>query len=396
MTRGRDRERLRVTDVARRIQALPPYVFAELDRKIKEKAAAGIDVISLGIGDPDQPTPRHVVDAAKEAADDPSTHRYPSYTGMPEFRQTVAEWYLKRFGVELDPDTEVQPLIGSKEGLGHLSLAFVDPGDEALVPDPGYPVYGVGTMLAGGTPVPLPLDVDRGWLPDLSQTAASARTKLLWLNYPSNPTAGVAEVSFFEEAVAFAREHGLLLAHDAAYTELTYDGFTAPSALQVEGAKDVAVEFGSVSKTHNMTGWRVGWVVGSATAVEALAALKTNWDSGIWNAVQRAAIAALTGPQDHVEELRETYARRRDLVVGTLNTLGWSLKAPKGSIYVWLPTRDGMSSAAFAELLVERARVVVSPGSGYGAAGEGYARISLTVPDDRLAEAMDRVREALS
>jgi LL-diaminopimelate aminotransferase len=385
-----------VTEVARRIQALPPYVFAELDRMIKEKRAAGIDVISLGIGDPDRPTPRHVIQAAKEAAEDPATHRYPSYTGMPEFRQAVAEWYLKRFGVELDPDTEVLPLIGSKEGLGHLSLAFIDPGDEALVPDPGYPIYGVGTLLAGGTPVALHLDGDRGWLPDLSQVPGSAKAKILWLNYPSNPTAAVADLTFFEEAVGFARDRGLLLAHDAAYTELTYDGYVAPSALEVRDAKDVAVEFGSVSKTHNMTGWRVGWVVGSATAIGALASLKTNWDSGIWNAVQRAAIAALTGPQDHVEELREMYARRRDLVVVTFNGLGWMLEPPKGSIYVWLPTRDGMSSTAFAKLLVERARVVVSPGSGYGSAGEGYARISLTVPDDRLAEAMDRVREALS
>jgi LL-diaminopimelate aminotransferase len=385
-----------VTDVARRIKALPPYVFAELDRKIKEKRAAGIDVISLGIGDPDRPTPRHVIEAVKEAAEDPSTHRYPSYTGMPEFRQAVAEWYLKRFGVDLDPDSEVLPLIGSKEGLAHLSLAFVDPGDEVLVPDPGYPIYGVSTMLAGGTPVPLVLDADRGWLPDLSRAAVSEATKILWLNYPSNPTAGVAELAFFEEAVAFAREHGLLLAHDAAYTELTYDGFVAPSALQVPEAKDVAVEFGSVSKTHNMTGWRVGWVVGSASAIEGLSALKTNWDSGIWNAVQRAAIAALTGPQDHVEEMRERYALRRDLVVDTLNDLGWSVESPRGSIYVWFPTREGMTSAAFAELLVERARVAVAPGSGYGVAGEGYSRISLTVSDDRLAEAMDRFREALS
>jgi LL-diaminopimelate aminotransferase len=385
-----------VTEVARRITSLPPYVFADLDRKIKEKRAAGIDVISLGIGDPDRPTPRHVIEAVKEAAEDPGTHRYPSYTGMPEFRQAVSDWYLKRFGVELDPDDEVQPLIGSKEGLAHLSLAFVDPGDEALVPDPGYPIYGVGTMLAGGTPVSLPLDADGGWLPDFSRAPVSAATKVLWLNYPSNPTAAVAELPVFEQAVALAREHDLLLAHDAAYSELTYDGYVAPSALQVHEAKDVAVEFGSVSKTHNMTGWRVGWVVGNPAAIGALAALKTNWDSGVWNGVQRAAIAALTGPQDHVEEMRETYARRRDLVLGTLNDLGWDLEPPKGSIYVWLPTRDGMSSAEFAELLVERARVVVSPGSGYGPAGEGYARISLTVPDDRLAEAMDRVREALS
>ena len=385
-----------MTEIARRIRSLPPYVFAELDRKIREKRAAGIDVISLGIGDPDRPTPGHVIEAVKAAAEDPATHRYPSYTGMPEFRQAVAEWYLKRFDAELDPDAEVQPLIGSKEGLAHLSLAFIDPGDEALVPDPGYPIFGVGTMLAGGTPVSLPLEAERGWLPDFAHAPLSGATKVLWLNYPSNPTAAVAELPVFEEAVGFAREHDLLLAHDAAYSELTYDGYVAPSVLQVAGAKEVAVEFGSVSKTHNMTGWRVGWVVGSAAAIGALAALKTNWDSGLWNAVQRAAIAALTGPQDHVEEMRETYARRRDLVIGTLNELGWKLEPPRGSIYVWFPTRDGMSSAEFAELLVERARVVVSPGSGYGAAGEGYARISLTVPDDRLAEAMDRVREVLS
>lgn len=385
-----------MTEVARRIQTLPPYVFAQLDRKIKEKRAAGVDVISLGIGDPDRPTPRHVIEAFKEAVEDPSTHQYPSYTGMPEFRQAVAEWYLKRFGVDLDPDTEVQPLIGSKEGLAHLSMAFVDPGDEALVPDPGYPIYGVGTMLAGGTPAPLHLGPEGGWLPDLGGAPPSRDAKILWLNYPSNPTAAVAELPFFERAAAFAREHGLLLAHDAAYSELTYDGYVAPSVLQVPGAKEVAIEFGSASKTHNMTGWRIGWAVGNAKAIGALAALKTNWDSGVFSAVQRAAIAALTGPQDHVEESREVYRRRRDLVVGALNDLGWSLRAPKGSIYVWLPTRDGRSSAEFAELLVERARVVVSPGSGYGGAGEGYARVSLTVPDDRLAEAMQRIREALS
>jgi LL-diaminopimelate aminotransferase len=385
-----------VTKVARRIQALPPYVFAELDRKIKAKRAAGIDVISLGIGDPDRPTPRHVVDALKEAVEDASTHRYPAYTGMPEFRQAVAEWYLKRFGVDIDPDTEVQPLIGSKEGLAHLSMAFVDPGDEVLVPDPGYPIYGVSAMLAGGTPVPLPLRADRGWLPDLAAIHVSPAAKILWLNYPSNPTAAVAELGLFEEAVAFAREHGLLLAHDAAYSELTYDGYVAPSALQAAGATEVAIEFGSVSKTHNMTGWRIGWAVGNSEAVGALAAIKTNWDSGVFDAVQRAAIAALTGPQDHVEESREVYRRRRDLVVDTFNDVGWNLEPPRGSVYVWLPAGEGQSSAEFAELLVERARVAVAPGSGYGTLGEGYVRISLTVPDDRLAEAMERIREAIS
>lgn len=382
--------------VARRVESLLPYLFAELDRRIAEKRAAGVDVISLGVGDPDTPTPEHVVEALRQAAADPATHRYPSYYGMPELRGAIAGWYRKRFGVALDPETEVQPLIGSKEGIAHLPVAFVDPGDEALVPDPGYPVFAIGTSLAGGTPVPMPLAAERGFLPDLAAVPVSGATKLLWLNYPSNPTAAVAELPFFEEAVAFAREHDLLLAHDAAYAELTFDGFVAPSVLQVPGAKDVAVEFGSVSKTYSMTGWRVGWAAGSADAIRALATVKTNLDSGIFNAVQRAALAALTGPQDVVEQLRALYQKRRDLVVGTLNELGWDLEPPRGSIYVWLPTRDGTSSAGFCELLLERAGVVLAPGSGYGSAGEGYARISLTVPDDRLAEAMQRIRGALA
>jgi LL-diaminopimelate aminotransferase len=382
--------------LAKRVESLPPYVFAELDRKIGKKRAAGIDLISLGIGDPDTPTPRHIVEALQEAAEDPATHQYPSYYGMPELRQAIAAWIRERFGVDLDPDSEVQPLIGSKEGIAHLPVAVVDPGDEVLVPDPGYPVFGIGTLLAGGVVVPVLLTAERRFLPDLSAAPISKATKVLWLNYPSNPTAAVAELSFFEDAVAFAREHDLLIAHDAAYSELTYDGFTAPSILQVPGGKDVAVEFGSLSKTYNMTGWRVGWVTGNPEVVRALATVKTNIDSGIFNAVQRAAIAALTGPQEVVDELRAVYQKRRDLVVGTLNSLGWDLEAPRGSIYVWLPTKDGMSSAAFCELLLERARVVLSPGSGYGAGGEGYARISLTVSDDRLAEAMARIAEALA
>lgn len=382
--------------IAKRIESLPPYMFAELDRKLGKKRAAGIDVISLGIGDPDTPTPRHIVDALQRAAEDPTNHRYPSYYGMPALREAIAGWIRDRFGVDLDPDTEVQPLIGSKEGVAHLPVAVVDPGDEVLVPDPGYPAFAIGTLLAGGTPVSMPLTADRQFLPDLPSVPVSRATRLLWLNYPSNPTAAVAEPEFYEEAVAFAREHDLLLAHDAAYSELTYDGFTAPSVLQVPGAKDVAVEFGSLSKTYNMTGWRVGWIVGNADVVRALATVKTNIDSGIFNAVQHAAIAALTGPQDMVEQLRAVYQKRRDLVVGVLNSLGWDLEPPRGSIYVWFPTRNGMSSAEFCELLLDRARVAVSPGSGYGAAGEGYARISLTVPDDRLAEALDRIREALA
>jgi LL-diaminopimelate aminotransferase len=377
------------------VESLPPYLFAELDRKVAEKKATGADVISLGVGDPDQPTPRHIVEALQEAAEDPLTHRYPSYYGLPALRMAIAAWYRTRFGVELDPETEVQPLIGSKEGIAHLAWAFVDPGDEVLVPDPGYPVYDTGTRLAGGTPIPVPHPEDRGFLPDLAAVRPTDRTKLLWLGFPSNPTAAVAEPPVFEEAVAFAQEHGLLLAHDAAYSEITFDGYVAPSVLQVPGAKDVAVEIGSASKTYNMTGWRIGWAVGNADAIRALATLKTNIDSGIWSAVQQAAVVALTGPQDHLKPLLETYRRRRDLLVDALGDLGWDLKPPLGSFYVWFPARDGMSSAEFAELLLERAAVVVAPGSGYGQGGEGFVRAALTTEDDRLEEAAARLRSAL-
>jgi LL-diaminopimelate aminotransferase len=381
--------------IADRIRTLPPYMFAELDRKLQAKRKEGVDVISLGVGDPDMATPRHIVEALQEAAEDPTTHRYPSYYGLPALRKAVADWYAGRFGVELDPETEVQPLIGSKEGIAHLAWVLVDPGDEVLVPDPGYPVYEVGTRLAGGTPVSLPHTEGTGFLPDLSSATAGERTKLLWLGFPSNPTAAVAELPVFHEAVAFAREHDLLLAHDAAYSELTFDGFVAPSVLQVPGAKDVAVEFGSVSKTFNMTGWRVGWAVGNPQVIQALATLKTNIDSGIFNAVQRAVIAALTGPMDHLTEVREVYRRRRDLLVDALNGLGWDLKPPLGSFYLWFPTRDGMSSSDFCELLLDRARVVLTPGPGYGRGGEGFVRAALTVADDRLAEAVERIRSAL-
>ena len=381
--------------LARRVENLPPYLFAELDRKVSERRAAGVDIISLGVGDPDQPTPEHVVEALVDGARDPSSHRYPSYYGMPEFRRAIAEWFARRFDVPLDPDTEVLPVLGSKEGLAHIAFAFIDPGDEALVPDPGYPVYETATALAGGTAVALPLKPESGFLPDLDAASVSERTRLMWLNYPGNPTAAVAELDTFENAVAYAREHDLLLVHDAAYSEITFDGFVAPSVMQVDGAKDVSVEFHSLSKGFNMTGWRIGFCVGSADAVGALATLKTNLDSGVFNAVQRAGVAALSGPADHLDGLRSMYQKRRDLVVGTLNGLGWDLEPPLGSIYVWLPTPNGESSAEFADLLLDRAGVVVAPGRGYGAGGEGYVRISLTVVDDRLAEAMDRIAEAI-
>lgn len=382
--------------IAKRIETLPPYLFAELDRKLEAKRAEGVDVISLGVGDPDLPTPEHIVEAMRAAVRDPSTHRYPSYYGSLEFRTAVAAWYGRRFGVELDPETEVMALIGSKEGIGHIAFGFLDPGDEALIPDPGYPVYGVSTRLAGGTPVSLPMPADSGFQPDLGAAPVSGRTKALWLSFPSNPTAAVADAPTFEASVAFAREHDLLLLHDAAYSEITFDGYVAPSVLQVPGAKDVALEFGSASKSYNMTGWRIGWAVGSAEAIRALGIVKTNLDSGQFTAIQRAAIAALEGPADQLDELRATYQRRRDLVVGTLNGLGWDVKPPLGSCYVWVPVPEGDTSMAFSDRLLELAGVFVAPGSGYGAGGEGYVRFSLTVPDDRLAEAMDRLVRTLA
>ncbi len=381
--------------IAGRIEALPPYLFAALDEKLDAKRAAGVDVISLGVGDPDRPTPPHIVAAMKEAVDDPATHRYPSYYGTIEFRTAVADWYRRRFGVELDPATEVLALLGSKEGLAHLPVAFIDPGDEALVADPGYPVYGTGVTLAGGTPVSLPMPAERGFLPAFEEAPVTERTRYVVINFPGNPTAAVADLDLFARAVDFARRHGLLLVHDAAYTEITFDGYVAPSVLQVPGAKEVAIEFHSLSKHHNMTGWRIGFCVGNAEAIRALATVKTNVDSGAFTAIQRAAVAALTGPDDHVEELRTVYQQRRDLVVDTFNQLGWSLKPPLGSIYVWLPVPDGHTSVSFADLLLDEAGVFVAPGSGYGANGEGYVRLSLTVPDDRLAEAMARIGQAL-
>jgi LL-diaminopimelate aminotransferase len=381
--------------VATRIESLPPYLFAELDRKVAAKRAEGVDVISLGVGDPDLPTPEHVVEAMREAVRDPATHRYPSYWGSLEFRSAVAAWYRRRFGVELDPETEVMALIGSKEGIGHIAFAYVDPGDEVLIPDPGYPVYGVSTRLAGGRPVPLPMPAEQGFLPDLGSAPVSERTKAMWLNFPSNPTATVADARTFEEAVAFCRDRDLLLLHDAAYSEITFDGYVAPSVLQTTGAKEVALELGSASKLYNMTGWRIGWAAGSAEAIRALGVVKTNLDSGQFTAIQRAAIAALGSPPEHFDELRATYQRRRDVVVGTLNGLGWSVKPPLGSCYVWIPVPGGETSVSFADRLLDDAGVFVAPGSGYGEAGEGYVRLSLTVPDDRLAEAMERLGEVL-
>jgi LL-diaminopimelate aminotransferase len=379
---------------AKRIDKLPSYLFADIDRQITEAQARGAEIISFGVGDPDLPTPPHVVEALIEAVRDPATHRYPSYTGMPEFRAAVAGWYGRRFGVDLDPDTEVQPLVGSKEGIFHLPVAFVDPGDVALVPDPGYPVYETGTLMAGGEPALLPLTPDNDYLPELTAVPddVAARARVLWLNYPSNPTAACADLSFFQAAVDFCRANDLLLAHDAAYTEITYDGYAAPSVLQAEGAMDCAVEYHSLSKTYNMTGWRIGWVAGAPEAIEALKRVKTNIDSGIFDAVQRAGIAALTGSDEHLMKTVDRYRHRRDLLCDGLKSLGIVVDPPKGSVYVWAPVPTGYDSKSFAARLLEQAAVVVTPGTGYGPSGEGFVRFSITIPDDRLEEGVERLR----
>lgn len=383
---------------AARIDTIPPYLFAGIDKKIAEKRAAGADVISFGVGDPDLPTPAHIVEAGIAALIDDANHHYPSYFGLADFRKAVARYYDRRFGVSLSPDTEVLPLIGSKEGIAHLPVAFVDPGDVVLIPDPAYPVYEMGTLLAGGHVVYTPLLPENNFLPDLAaiDTEHLKRAKILWINYPSNPCAAVADLEFFNRAVEFCRDHDLLLAHDAAYTEITFDGYRAPSVLEADGAREVAIEFHSLSKTYNMTGWRVGMACGSAEAIEALGRVKTNIDSGIFNALQLAGIAALDGPQDCIAEMTAIYQRRRDLMFKTFEGAGWAnLVPPKGSVFVWLPVPDGQDSATLTELLLNKADVVVVPGSGYGPSGEGFVRLSLTVPDDRLEEGLARIAKAI-
>jgi len=381
-------------EIAERLKHLPPYLFAEIDRKKREVRARGVDVIDLGIGDPDLPTPPHIIHALQKAALDPANHRYPSYEGMLAYRQAVADWYAKRFNVRLDPEQEVLTLIGSKEGTAHIPLAFVNPGDVVLVPDPGYPVYAAGTWFAGGEVHWMPLRRERGFLPDLDAIPREVahRAKLMYLNYPNNPTAAVATRDFFARVVAFARLHGILVCHDAMYSELKFDGFEPPSLLEVEGAREVGVEFHSLSKTYSMTGWRLGFCVGNRAAVAGLGAVKTNVDSGVFQAVQIAGIAALSGPQDLAEQYRRTYQERRDVVVNGLRGLGWDVDVPKGTFFVWAPVPGGLDSRSFATRLLEEAGVVVTPGVGFGPSGEGFYRIALTVERARLAEAMERLK----
>jgi LL-diaminopimelate aminotransferase len=378
---------------ARRIAALPPYLFAEVDRRIAEKRAQGHDVISLGIGDPDLPTPRYILDALDDAAEQPANHRYPDYYGLPEMRRAIAEWYAARFGVALDPDKEVIPLIGSKEGIAHMATAWVDPDDVVLVPDPGYPVFSIGTMLSNGEIHWLPLRPELGFLPDLSAIPAEVarRARILWLNYPNNPTAAIAPVEFFRQVVDFAWEHGILVCHDNAYSEVAYDGYRAPSFLQVDGAREIGVEFHSLSKTYNMTGWRIGMVVGNPVAIEALGRVKTNVDSGVFQPVQYAAIAALRGDQSWLAERNLIYQRRRDATLETLRRIGIEAPTPKASLYVWGSVPRSLKSVDFSLRVLDEIAVWITPGVGFGPAGEGFFRISLTIADDRLQEALARL-----
>ena len=380
-----------------RLDRLPPYLFAELERKIAEKKAAGIDVISLGIGDPDMPTPSLVVEALAQAAGDPGTHAYPSNRGRDELRAAMARFYDRRFGVQLDADSEIVPALGAKECIFNLNLAFLDPGTYALAADPGYPVYTGGPLIAGAEAHLMPLVPDLGFVPDLDAIPGDVleKARLLYLNYPNNPTGAIAPEGFFERVVAFAREHDVLVVHDASYTEVTFDGYVAPSFLEAPGAKDVGVEVFSLSKGYNMTGWRVAAIVGNADAVQAYWKLKTNIDSGMFEAVQLAGAKALDDGDDIPREMSGVYARRRDIVVDALSAVGVDVTPPKGTIYVWAPVPEGHSSASYCEMVLEESGVVVSPGGAYGPNGEGFFRISLTVPDDRLTEAMERLRSSL-
>ena len=380
-------------ELAERLKRLPPYLFAEIDRQKKEARARGMDLVDLGIGDPDLPTAPHVIEALHRAARDPKNHRYPDYEGLLTFRAAVAAWYHARFGVSLDPATEVLTLIGSKEGTAHMPLAFVNPGDAVLVPDPGYPVYAAGTWFAGGEPYFLPLRAERQFLPDLDAIPPDVlrRARMLYLNYPNNPTAAGATREFFREVVRFADRHGIIVCHDAMYSELRFDGYEPPSFLQVDGAKDVGVEFHSCSKTYSMTGWRIGFVVGHREVLAGLGRVKTNVDSGVFQAVQEAGIAALTGPQDGVERARAIYQERRDVVVEGLRKLGLPVTPPKATFFVWAPVPDGSDSRKWASRLLQESGVVVTPGVGFGPSGEGYYRIALTVDQARIAEAMERL-----
>lgn len=380
---------------ADRLKQLPPYLFAEVDRAKRELIRQGKDVIDLGVGDPDIPTPSFIIEALAQAARDPRNHRYSLDAGMPDFRESIARWFEKRYGVKLDPAKEILPLIGSKEGIAHLPLAVLNPGEVALIPDPGYPPYRSGTLFAGGVPHLMPLLESNEFLPDFSliDSEALKKAKLMYLNYPNNPTSAVASKAFFQEAVDFAHRHGIIIASDAAYAEVGYDGYEAPSILQVEGGREAAIEFHSLSKTFNMTGWRVGFAVGNPELIALLAKVKSNVDSGIFQAIQAAAKKALDEGESERRKSLEIYRRRRNLLVDGLNNLGWKMARPKATFYCFIPVPPGYTSAELSLKFLNELHIVVTPGNGFGPNGEGYFRISLTVAEERLAEALERIKK---
>ncbi|MBM4308375.1 MAG: LL-diaminopimelate aminotransferase [Deltaproteobacteria bacterium] len=380
---------------AKRIEQIPPYLFAEIDKKKEEMRKKGMDLIDLGIGDPDLSTPAPIIERMKKAAEDPGNHHYPSYEGMFQFRQAASNWFEKRFHISFDPKTEVLALIGSKEGIAHIPLAFVNPGDYVLVPSPGYPVYRVSTLFAGGTPYFMPLLKENGFLPRLSDIPkdVAEKSKLLFINYPNNPTAAIAERPFFEEVIAFARRYGIIVCHDAAYSELAFDGYRPLSFFEIEGAKEVGIEFHSLSKTFNMTGWRVGFAVGNPEIVSGLGRVKTNIDSGVFQAIQEAGIEALNRYDTPIPNLIRIYEGRRDVMVKGLRELGLEVDLPKATFYLWIRVPRGYTSAQFATLLIENAGIVATPGNGFGDAGEGYIRMTLTVDESKLQEAINRLKK---
>ncbi|MCK8601310.1 LL-diaminopimelate aminotransferase [Desulfoferrobacter suflitae] len=380
---------------ATRLKRLPPYLFQEIDRLKAELLRNGVDVINLGVGDPDLPTPRHIIEKLQQTAEDPVNHQYPSYSGMNDFKVSIANWYQSRFGVELNPADEVLTLIGSKEGIAHLPLALINPGDLALVPTPAYPVYNVAVLFAGGESHFMPLVRENHFLPDLQAIApdVARRAKLMFINYPNNPTGATAERDFFRKVVDFAKQYDVIVCHDAAYTEMAFDGYRPMSFLEVPGAKEVGIEFHSLSKTYNMTGWRIGSAVGNAQVIDALGQIKSNIDSGAFNAVQWAGIAAIEGDQSCVAEMQKTYQERRDVLIAGLRRAGIEAQSPKATFYVWCPVPAGYSSKEFSSLLLKEAGIVTTPGSGFGEPGEGYIRLALTVSRERIEEAVERIRK---
>jgi LL-diaminopimelate aminotransferase len=383
---------------SRRLQNLPPYLFVEIDKLKRKARQEGRDIIDLGVGDPDQPTPRHIIEALYRAAQDAPNHRYALDQGMPLLRQAISGWYKRRFGVELDPDNEILPLIGSKEGIAHFPLAFLNVGDYSLIPDPCYPPYKGGTIFAGGKIHLMPLYETNSFLPDLKKipTQILKKAKLMYINYPNNPTGATAEKDFYRQVVRFAKKNKIIIASDLAYSEIAYDGYRPSSILEVEGAKDVTIEFHSLSKTYNMTGWRIGFACGKKELVTALAKIKSNIDSGIFSAIQLAGIAAIEGPQDHISNMCNLYQERRDCLVSGLKELGWQVIAPKATFYVWLRIPKKINSIKFSALLLNKADIVVTPGTGFGKYGEGYIRMALTVSSERINEAIQRVSKVIT